>query len=637
MFTGISKPRALFLAAALALLAGGVYGVTTFTNWTQVATAGNHSQPSCSTLEITALPYESSGAAWSDADCSSKQRENGRADYYTFAVDDLQQVAIDLTATAGGALYLTEGNNGQGKLVASTDSEGSPDGKATMRQNLLPGTYTVEAAALSAGQTGAYALTIATVNTVPRPHASIVPDPTTFKFKPNGKWNTFNVSANVPVKVIANPSGAAQRMEIAPDLPSRTFCPPEPNDDAARSNGHKLYLSSCAPGTAVIEVRNANDDSMLAKYTVEVKGPNAGAYGVLSPNPSKAAFKPNGKWKAFKVASDVDLEVEANPKGSTPILELTSSAKSGNHCGDGTETGDDVDASDGDTVYLAACKAGDGVVNIYRKHDRKLLASYVVKVTAAPSSFKTTLQPDPNLAGIKADGEWHSFKVVSDADVEIVVNPRGNTPIMEITSTSGASNHCTNGAEIEDDIDASNGDTIYLAACRQGTGTVNIYRKSDDALLLTYSITIAAADYGVCKPVTNVYAYPLAHGTVKLTWDNPTGGLRPTKRVAYIWKWDADQSTWKSFTYITEPPSSTSLLHIGPTWSDSHAYHVVSYCERHSVSLPSKWSVVGTQPFDQSRSKRKAETPIPTPTPTPTATPDPPITFNTEERPPTPR
>ena len=204
---------------------------------------------------------------------------------------------------------------------------------------------------------------------------------------PDGAWHTFTLSANVPVEVIANPTDKDLRMEISSSRPSRSYCPPERNDDVSRTNAQSLVLAACSAGAGVIEVRNANDNSLIFKYTISLKAKPATAVrpaprGSLSPNPNSVLFKADGKRRAFTVSSNVDVEVGANPTGTTAIVEITNSSSAGNHCSNGAEVDDDVDASNGDTIYLAGCKAGTGTVRALRESDSKVLSTYPVTISA---------------------------------------------------------------------------------------------------------------------------------------------------------------------------------------------------------------------------------------------------------------
>lgn len=320
------------------------------------------------------LPYTSSGAKWEATDCES-EASSGRSDYYVFTVPTRRQVTIDLNSTTHAHLRLARGAHSRQSAFA-TKTNGALGGSAQIKQSLAAGTYTLEVATDSGTATGTYTVKISNQS----PEGTLAPDPASFDFKPDGTWHAFTVSANVPVKIIANPGSTDERMEINASKPGRTYCPAEQDDDVRRTNGQTVYLAACTAGSGTIEVRNANDNSLLTRYVTTVKAPAVTPRASLSPRPS--SLKGDGKWQAFTVSSNVDVEVEVNPTGTTPRIELTNSSTAGNHCANGADVGDDVDASNGDTIYLAGCTAGTGTVRLLRESDGKVITAYAVTITA---------------------------------------------------------------------------------------------------------------------------------------------------------------------------------------------------------------------------------------------------------------
>lgn len=78
------------------------------------------------------------------------------------------------------------------------------------------------------------------------------------------------MSANVPVNVIANPTGKPRRVEITNARGVRNFCPPEQNDDYTRRNGQFIYLAGCVAGTGTVELRRASDNWLLNTYNFRI-------------------------------------------------------------------------------------------------------------------------------------------------------------------------------------------------------------------------------------------------------------------------------------------------------------------------------------------------------------------------------
>ena len=99
-----------------------------------------------------------------------------------------------------------------------------------------------------------------------------------------------------------------------------------------------------------------------------------------------------------------------------------------------------------------------------------------------------TLSPDPSSVDFLDDGTWHAFTVEASEPVEIVANPAGSTPRVEITRTDGDSNRCP--AVAQDGMTREDNDTIYLAGCSAGQARVELRSTSDQTLLRTYAFTI---------------------------------------------------------------------------------------------------------------------------------------------------
>ena len=158
----------------------------------------------------------------------------------------------------------------------------------------------------------------------------------------------------------------------------------------------------------------------------------------------------------------------------------------------------------------------------------------------------SSLSPIPSTVAFKNDGAWHSFTVTSSAGVKIEVNPSGTTARVEIGSASVSANFCSNGAEAEDSISASNGSTIKLAGCVAGTGTVKIYAVSDDTLIRTYTFNIATPL--VCEPATNFSALRISASRVDVTWSAPTNSLTPTGYQVEVQRWQT--TAWLHERYI---------------------------------------------------------------------------------------
>ncbi len=99
--------------------------------------------------------------------------------------------------------------------------------------------------------------------------ASLAPNPANANIKDNGKWHRFTLTSGGDVKVVVNPTGTA-RLELASSNTSSNYCPPEARDGKTFGDGAYVYISGCKAGSQTIELRRAEDDSLIRTYSVSV-------------------------------------------------------------------------------------------------------------------------------------------------------------------------------------------------------------------------------------------------------------------------------------------------------------------------------------------------------------------------------
>ncbi len=112
---------------------------------------------------------------------------------------------------------------------------------------------------------------------------------------------------------------------------------------------------------------------------------------------------------------------------------------------------------------------------------------------AGPAQATASLSPLPSTVSFLDDGAWHRFTVQASVPVVVVANPGGTTPRVEINNLSNT-NYCP--PEANDDLTRQDGQTLVLAGCSPGTGTVELRRASDQTVLQTYTFTIQTQDTG---------------------------------------------------------------------------------------------------------------------------------------------
>ncbi|EIJ34184.1 S8 family peptidase [Thiothrix nivea] len=179
-------------------LPAGTYTLEATTYYTQrtgsftlslTTTASNPVTQPC-TINPLGLGQQASGQ-WA-AGCASVHRSsNHYAGYYSFTLTAAAKVTIDLASQQDTFLYLLEGNDSQGALLAfNDDSNGTLNSRIV--RTLPAGTYTLEATTYAAARTGTFTLGLSTVSETD----SCVPASLTLGQNTVGCWNAACVSAH---------------------------------------------------------------------------------------------------------------------------------------------------------------------------------------------------------------------------------------------------------------------------------------------------------------------------------------------------------------------------------------------------------------------------------------------------------
>ena len=501
----------------------------------------------------------------------------------------------------------------------------------------------------------------------PSATASLSPDPSTVNFRAiRNQWHRFTVQSSAQVKVIANPTGSRRNVEINTSDPGKTHCAPEWSDTKTRSNGQYIYLEGCVSGTGTVELRRASDNALLRTYTfsigsgggtnptpVPTQPPSASAS--LSPDPSTVNFRPDGTWRRFTVNSSGSIRVYVNP-GSTPLNVEVNTSNSGSHCSNGAER-EYKSRSNGQSVYLAGCQSGTGTVQL-RTSSGTVIRTYTFSIGSGggtnptpiptpvptqPPSSTASLSPDPSTVNIRAvRDQWHRFTVQSSAQVKIIANPTGSRRNVEINTNDPGRTYCA--PEWSDTKTRSNGQYIYLEGCVSGTGTVELRRSSDNALLRTYTSTIRSATAPTTTPTSTPTSTPVPTATPTQP-PSATASLSPDPSTVNF----QPDGSWRRFTVnstgsirVYTNPGSTPLN--VEVYTSSTSNHCGNGAEREyksrgngqSVYLAgcqsgtgtvqlqtSSGTVIRTYTFSIGSGGGTNPTPTSTPTSTPTNTPTP--------------
>ena len=205
----------------------------------------------------------------------------------------------------------------------------------------------------------------------------------------------------------------------------------------------------------------------------------------LSPDPAAVTYESDGVWRPFTVHAAGPIRIVANPD-AFPRVGISSSASPGS-CSPAADQA--VSRSNGEAIYLAGCVAGTGIVTLFRAADDTPIRSYTLPIVNAGGS-SASLSPDPATVPFGNNGVWRPFTVASTDPVRVVANPPGTLRRVEIWAWPDAGNFCP--PEQDDTFLMNDGQTVYLAGCVPGAGTVHLVRDVDGAVLRTYALPIQA-------------------------------------------------------------------------------------------------------------------------------------------------
>ncbi|NOX91141.1 MAG: hypothetical protein GXP18_01425 [Gammaproteobacteria bacterium] len=140
------------------------YGLDT--PWENAADCEPISPPLVNCVASISLEQSVSGS-W-EPGCVSTNRAGRYAKYYTFTLSNSQEVTIDLQSSTDTYLYLLNGSDENGSVVASDDDGGNGLNSRIVRI-LSAGTYTIEATTYGSGATGSFTVSVAGNNAPPPP------------------------------------------------------------------------------------------------------------------------------------------------------------------------------------------------------------------------------------------------------------------------------------------------------------------------------------------------------------------------------------------------------------------------------------------------------------------------------------
>ena len=277
--------------------------------------------------------------------------------------------------------------------------------------------------------------------------ASLSPDPSSVAFRNDGAWHRFTVTASEPVGVVANPAGAAPRVEIARHHGLSNSCLGEQHDEFERSSGQTVHLVGCELGTGTVHLVRLADGAVIRRYTLTI-GDAGGEPDSLSPDPSTVAFRNDGALHRFTVNADEPLRIVSNPQGTAPRVGISRSLYPffGPPC---PAREDWFVVGDGHHVYVAGREAGTGTVQLERYGE--VLRTYNFTIGRAPGGCVVeplgTMAGETTRAGAFTSAcesrnrrgsyaRHYSFSLARESDVRIDLRSLGD-PFLNLLSGAG--------------------------------------------------------------------------------------------------------------------------------------------------------------------------------------------------------
>ena len=157
------------------------------------------------------------------SDCASANKSGSYAQYYTFTVTEQSNVTITLESTEDTYLYLLDGADKDGALLASNDDyeagcTASLDSSthSCITESLAPGTYTIEATTYYADKTGDFTLTVSGIDADTQP-------PLTFSMSIHPSATSVGASQYFDLEVrMHDVQGAGDRGGVSVSFPQMT-------------------------------------------------------------------------------------------------------------------------------------------------------------------------------------------------------------------------------------------------------------------------------------------------------------------------------------------------------------------------------------------------------------------------------
>ncbi len=216
-------------------------------------------------------------------------------------------------------------------------------------------------------------------------------------------------------------------------------------------------------------------------------------------------------------------------------------------------------------LFTATAQEGDDVSKEISSYEDciKHLPPIVCDVMGYPPAATPTgghtptvvaaLSPLPTTVDFKADGtKWHQFTVSASEQIKVVANPGPAARRVEIATRDRTTTLCP--AEQNDSYSRNDGQSLYLSACKTGTGRVQLQRKSNGEAIRTYDFTIdakpTATDTPKPTPVPTITVNITASDTSPTVGQSVTlsAAVQPSSSNGYKYQWQRKNgNSWTKY------------------------------------------------------------------------------------------
>lgn len=338
-----------------------------------------------------------------------------------------------------------------------------------------------------------------TVTKTLTPTVTPTPDEASARLEPNpnnitlynirNQWRRFTVYASETIKLVANPTGSDQILEISTQN-RRSFCNPEGNDTVSRRNRQSVYLEGCATGTAKLELRRQNND-VIVTYNINITTP---------PIPTPTITRtPTHTSTPTRTSTPTTTPTPTKTATATATLTPTPTQ---------TYTSTPTSTFTATPTYTATLTP-----TVTHTPTATGTPTLTPTVTATPTptatSISAALNPVPNY--FQLGGPWQEFKLDTShhRKVRIKVNTEDDLRTLRLSKSGDHRGPCRTSQDASKDVVRNN--YIYISACSGSKGHIDLVTVPHETPIRQYEVKIGrAAPTATSTPPQNSTPTPTA-------------------------------------------------------------------------------------------------------------------------------